>query len=245
MKFRWRESFWIALAWRYAAHAAMVALALWNERRAAPPLPDLVLSWVPHVDWVERHNYQLWLVAYVPVGIALLVRDRAAGIRMLWIGGWLSLLRGLTIPLTGLGPIHGPDVNAGASFETLRRAWLAIVNPVSALTTDAAQVGLTKDYFFSGHVASTFLLWLYCRGRGVLAPIALASHLFVTATVFLAHIHYTIDVVGAWAATLAVYVVAERSVPISGSTPAPSPPDPSRRPADRPSAPAPRRAPGA
>ena len=131
MKFRWRESFAVALAWRYAAHAAMVALALWNERRPAPPLPDLVLGWVPRVDWIERHNFQLWLLAYVPVAVALLVRDRAAGVRMLWVGGWLSLLRGVTIPLTGLGPIDAPDVNAGASFETLRAAWLAIVNPVS------------------------------------------------------------------------------------------------------------------
>src|SRR6185295_11892941 len=83
-----------------------------------------------------------------------------------------------------------------------------------ALTTDAAQVGLTKDLFFSGHVSSTFLLWLYCRGRGALAPVALAAHLFVTATVFLAHLHYTIDVVGAWAVTLAVYAIAERGLPI-------------------------------
>ena len=230
MKFRWRESFAVALVWRYAAHAAMVALALWNEQRPAPALPDLVLGWVPHVEWIERHNYQLWLLAYVPVAVALLVRDRAAGVRMLWVGGWLSLLRGVTIPLTGLGPIHAPDVNAGASFETLRAAWLSIVNPVSALTTDVARTGLTKDLFFSGHVASTFLLWLYCRGRGSLAPLALAAHLLVTATVFLAHLHYTIDVVGAWAVTLAVYVVAERGVPISRPAPGPSPsPAPSSR----------------
>ena len=210
MRFRWRESLAVALVWRYSAHAAMVALALWNERRPAPALPDLVLSLVPRVDWIERHNYQVWLLVHLPIAVALLVRDRAAGVRFLWVGGWLSLLRGLTIPLTGLGPIDGADVNAGASAATLWHAWLAIVNPVSALTTDAAQVGLTKDLFFSGHVASTFLLWLYCRGRRVLAPLALAGHLLVTASVFLGHLHYTIDVVGAWAITYSLYVWAER-----------------------------------
>ncbi len=219
MKFRWRDSLAVALAWRYAAHSAMVALALWNEQRPAPTLPDLVLGVVPRVDWIERHNFQLWLLLQLPVAIALLVRDRAAGVRFLWVGGWLSLLRGVTIPLTGLGPIAGPDANAGASAATLWRAWLAIVNPVTALTTDAAHVGLTKDYFFSGHVASTFLLWLYCRGRRVLAPLALAAHLLVTASVFLAHLHYTIDVVGAWAVTLAVFVVAERKVPLAAPAP--------------------------
>src|SRR5262245_20441872 len=233
MKFRWRDSLAVALAWRYAAHAAMVGIALWNERRPAPTLPDLVLGLVPHVDWVERHNFQIWLAVQRPIAVALLLRDRATAVRFLWVGGWLSLLRGLTIPLTGLGPIHGPDANAGASAAALWRAWLAIVNPVSALTTDAAQVGLTKDYFFSGHVASTFLLWLYCRGRRVLGPVALAGHLLVTASVFLAHIHYSIDVVGAWAVTLAVFVVAERGVPITASRPAPPEPDPSRRPSGR------------
>jgi hypothetical protein len=219
----------------------MVGLALWNERRPAPTLPDLVLGCVPRVDWVERHNYQLWVLAHVPVAVALLVRDRGAGIRFLWVGGWLSLLRGVTIPLTGLGPIAGADPNVGASAATLWHAWLAIVNPVSALTTDVAHVALTKDYFFSGHVASTFLLWLYCRGRRVLAPLALAGHCFVVATVFLAHIHYTIDVVGAWAVTLALYVAVERGVPLTAPRPAPAAPAPSPRSSVR----APPSAPGA
>jgi hypothetical protein len=230
MSFRWRASLVAMVAWRYATHAVMVALALLNEPRPAPPLPDLVLDAVPQVDWILRHNYHLWLAAYLPVALWLLARDRAAFLRFLWIGGWLSLLRGLTIPLTCFGPLHGQDLNAGASAATLWHAWVAIVNPVTALFTDAPHVGLTKDFFFSGHVSSTFLLWLYCRGRGRgrsraaqapaghgapapanhLAPVALAGHLFVTATVLLGHVHYTVDVVGAWAVTFAVYRLAER-----------------------------------
>jgi hypothetical protein len=214
LSWRWRESLVAMVAWRYSAHAAMVALALLNEPRPAPSLPDLVLDAVPRVDWILQHNYHLWLAAYLPVALWLLARDRAAFLRFLWIGGWLSLLRGLMIPLTGFGPVDGRDCNAGASGATLWHAWLAIVNPVTALFTDAAHVGLTKDLFFSGHVSSTFLLWLYCRGRGrgqsLLAPVALAGHLFVTATVLLGHVHYTVDVVGAWAVTFAVYALVER-----------------------------------
>jgi len=195
----------------------MVALALLNEPRPAPTLPDLVLDAVPRSDWILQHNYHLWLAAYLPVALWLLARDRAAFLRFLWIGGWLSLLRGLTIPLTGFGPVDGRDCNAGASGATLWHAWVAIVNPVTALLTDAPHLGLTKDLFFSGHVSSTFLLWLYCRRAhgaqapaNYLAPVALAAHLFVTATVLLGHVHYTVDVVGAWAVTLAVYALAER-----------------------------------
>lgn len=215
MSFRWRESLFAMISWRYATHAAMVALALLNEPRPAPSLHDLVLDAIPRVDWIWRHNYHLWVAAYFPVALWLLARDRAACLRFLWIGGWLSLLRGLTILLTVLGPVDGHDVNAGASAATLWHAWVAIVNPVTALLTDAPHVGLTKDLFFSGHVSTTFLLWLYCRrsgrdSRAAISAVALAGHLLVTATVLLGHVHYTIDVVGAWAITFFVFALAER-----------------------------------
>jgi len=205
----WRDSVALAIAWRYATHALMVALALWNERRPAPTLPDSLLSIVPKVEWIARHNYQLWFVAWVPVAVALLWKDRVSCVRFLWIGGWLSLLRGLTIPLTGLGPVDGLDANAGASPDALWHSWLAIVNPITALTTDAPHLGLTKDLFFSGHVATTFLLWLYCRPHRRLATVALVAHLATTAFVLLAHLHYAIDVVAAWAIAFSIYVVVE------------------------------------
>ncbi|HSD21273.1 MAG TPA: hypothetical protein VLC54_14605, partial [Anaeromyxobacter sp.] len=41
-----------ALAFRAACYAVMTAAAVWNERRPAPVLPDLVLSAVPYVDAV-------------------------------------------------------------------------------------------------------------------------------------------------------------------------------------------------
>lgn len=187
----------------------MVGLALWNEGRPAPSLPDTLLTLVPRSDWVARHNYHLWLLAYVPPALWLYRRDRARFLRFLWWGGWLSLLRGLCICATGLGPVDGPDVNAGLSADVLWQAWLAIVNPFSALTTDAPHVYLTKDLFFSGHVSSTFLLWLYCRGLPRLGPVALAAHLVTVGVVLAAHLHYTIDVVGAWAVTFGLYTVAE------------------------------------
>ncbi|MBL8841011.1 MAG: hypothetical protein JNL90_05700 [Planctomycetes bacterium] len=205
----WRDSIALAIAWRYATHAVMLALALWHEPLAAPSLPDRVLAQVPRIEWIARANYWLWLAAWVPLAIALLVRDRALGVRFLWLGGWLSLLRGACVVLTGLGPVDGLDRNAGASFETLRDAWVALVNPVSALLGDAPHVALTKDLFFSGHVATTFLLWLYCRRVPGLGRLALAAQLATTAVVFLSHLHYAIDVVGAYAITFAVYALCE------------------------------------
>lgn len=205
----WRNSIALAIGWRYTTHAVMVAMALWHEARPAPTLPDRVLELVPRIEWVGRANYWLWLAAWIPLAIALLIRRRADGVRFLWLGGWVSLARGVCVVLTGLGPVDGQDHNAGASGETLRAAWWAIVNPVSALFTDAPHVALTKDLFFSGHVASTFLLWLYCRRDRVLGPLALLAQLATTAVVLFAHLHYSIDVVGAYAIAFAAYCVAE------------------------------------
>jgi hypothetical protein len=55
----------------------MLGLALWNEGRPAPSLPDAVLSLVPRIELVARYNYHLWLLAYVPPALWLYRRDRA------------------------------------------------------------------------------------------------------------------------------------------------------------------------
>ncbi len=198
-----------AVAFRYAAYAAMTALALRAELRPAPTLPDLVLERLPYVPWVDRANYWVWLLLYVPLAAALLWREPGRWVRYMVTGGLVSLARGATIALTGLGapdPAHaGPGIGA-RDFAT---AYVELLSPLGVFQRGAIAAYLTKDLFFSGHVATTFLLWLYLRGRSRLAPVALAASLLVTATVLLAHIHYAIDVVGAWAVTFAIFVLRE------------------------------------
>ena len=210
----------------------MLALTLTTEGRPAPTLPDTVLAVVPRVDWVAHNNYTLWLAAYVPIALWLWRADRDRFVRFLWIGGVLSLLRGLCVPLTGLGPVDGLDANAGLDAAARLAAWWDLVNPLSALS-GAAHLHLTKDLFFSGHTASTFLLYLYCRRVPVLGRIALAAHLFVVAVVLFAHLHYSIDVVGAWAVTFALFSVTERHLsraPHPADEPAGRPPAGGARP---------------
>ena len=207
------DSVLVAFLWRYVCHAVMIGLALLNEARPAPSLPDVMLDLVPRVDCIAQHNYHLWLVCYLPPALWLWRQDRAAFVHFLYVGGVLSLLRGLTVGLTGLGPVEGPDLNAGVDGATLWQAWLALVNPVEALMGDAPHVHLTKDLFFSGHTATTFLLWLYCRGRPVLGWITLVAHVFIVSVVFAARLHYTVDVIGAWAITYSLHGLAVRRWP--------------------------------
>jgi membrane-associated phospholipid phosphatase len=83
------------------------------------------------------------------------------------------------------------------------------MSPVQVFGRNAIGVYLTKDLFFSGHAATTFLLMLYLWRRPGLRALALAAHLLAVATVLLSRIHYAIDVVGAWGVTFAIYAARE------------------------------------
>ena len=197
-----------ALAFRGACYGLMTAAAVWAERRPTPgALPDVLLSALPYVQSVARANYLLWLVVYLPLALAFLATEPWRWTRYMVTGGLVSLARGLTIALTGLGP---PDPASGippgaSGFDV----WRELVSPWSVFARGSAQAYLTKDLFFSGHAATTFLLVLYLWPRRRLRWIALAAHLVVVASVLLARIHYSIDVVGAWAVTFALFALRE------------------------------------
>jgi len=198
-----------AVAFRYAAYAAMTAMALWAELRPAPTLPDLVLSALPYLPWVDRVNYLLWLAVYLPLAAVLLFGDPRRWVRYMVTGGLVSLARGATIALTGLGAPDRAHAGPGLGDRAFGPALLELLSPLGVFQRGAVTAYLTQDLFFSGHVATTFLLLLYLRDRPVLRWVALAASLAVTASVLLAHIHYSIDVVGAWAVTFAIYALRE------------------------------------
>ncbi len=198
-----------ALLFRYAAYAAMTALALWAELRPAPTLPDALLDRLPYVAWIDRANYWVWLCVYVPLAAAFLWTEPRRWVRYMVTGGLVSLARGVTIALTGMGVPDPAHAGPGIGSRDFWTAFVELLSPLGVFQRGALAAYLTKDLFFSGHVATTFLLWLYLRGRPRLAPVALAACLAVTASVLLAHLHYSIDVVGAWAVTFALFALRE------------------------------------
>lgn len=190
----------------------MVWLALYAEARPAPTLPDAVLPHVPFVPWVDRYNYVLWILAYAPVALVLLWRDVPRFTRYMVTAGIVALVRGLCIVATGLGPVRGGDVNAGMSAEARSHALWQIVNPLSVLMQHTPGVYLTKDLFFSGHTSTTLLLLLYVWKDRQLRAVMLVGHVLVVASIFLAHLHYTIDVVGGYAVAFSIYALREWDV---------------------------------
>ncbi len=204
---------WPALAgaalFRFACYAAMTALALWNELRPAATVPDLAIEHLPFVPAVARWNYLLWLALYVPLVAALLYSEPRRWIRYMVTGGLVSLVRGATIALTGLGPPDPAVAGPGAAGHAFWPAFLDLVSPFGVFARNSYGAYLTKDLFFSGHAATTFLLLLYLWHRPRLRWAALAAHLAVVLSVLFSHIHYAIDLVGAWAFTFAIYALRE------------------------------------
>ena len=165
---------------------------------------------MPRLDWLAHINYYLWILCYFPPALYLLYRHRGLFARFILIDGAISLTRGLMIPLTGLGPPFGADVNALRPFS-LWPTWWKLVDPVRALFGDAAGVYLTKDMFFSGHIATTFLLYLFGRRLGKReARVFLGLQLFSLWVVFFTHLHYTIDVIGGYAVTFTLFTIGDR-----------------------------------
>jgi hypothetical protein len=199
-----------ALTVRLACYMAMVWLALWAEARPAPSLPDAVLAVVPYNSWVDRYNYVLWLVAYTPIALALLFADVHRFVRYSVTSGLMALIRGLCLTVTGLGPVRGADLHAGLTDAQRWQAFLELSTPFGFFAPDGgARIYLTKDLFFSGHTATTLLLLLYVWRWPALRWPMLAAHLLVVASVFAAHLHYTIDVIGAYAVGLSLFALRE------------------------------------
>jgi hypothetical protein len=199
-----------AILFRYLCHSLMLIPVLLNELRPAPTVPDLLLGLVPRLDWLAHWNYYLWIACYFPPAFYLLYRDRRLFVRFIIIDGVISLTRGLMIPLTGLGPPFGTDLNAQHPFS-LWPTWWQLVNPFRALIGDTAGIYLTKDMFFSGHIATTFLLYLFARRLGKKeSRVFLVLQVFSLLVVFFSHLHYTIDVIGAYAITFTVFTLGNR-----------------------------------
>lgn len=199
----------LSLVFRYVCYAVMVWLALWAEARSAPTLPDVVLAQVPYVEWVARWNYLLWVAAYVPIAIAFFFTDGRRFVRYMVTSGLVALARGVCIAVTGLGATDGVERHVGLDFEARWQAFVGLMTPAFFAPDGGARVYLTKDLFFSGHTATTVLLLLYVWPVARLRWPMLVAHLLVVASIFLAHLHYTIDVIGAYAITFSIFVLRE------------------------------------
>src|SRR6266511_1683192 len=167
-----------ALAFRGACYAAMIAAAVWNELRPAPTVPDLVLAHLPYVAWVARTNYLVWLAAYLPLSLALLWLAPRTFARYTVTAGLVSLARGGTLVLTGLGAPDPSTAGPGIAGHAPLAGWRVATTGVGAIAAAVATARLLAE-----QRPARVLLVGTCGaydGRLVLGDLLLASPILAT-----------------------------------------------------------------
>ena len=159
------------------------------EQHRGPVLNDWVLGRLPPQDVSLTIFMVIWASA-----LLLLVRARRSpAIFMMFVYGYVivSLSRMLSINLFPLDPPIG---------------LIPMVDPIT--NAFYGKVYITRDLFYSGHTSTIFLIFLCLRRRWD-RLIALIGSLIVGSLLLVQHVHYTIDVLGAFVFTYPLYWVGK------------------------------------
>lgn len=160
------------------------------EQHSGPVLNDWVLNQLPPHDV----SIPIFLVIWATALLLLIRARRSPAIFMMFVYGYIivSLSRMLSINLVPLNPPVG---------------LIPLIDPIS--NTFYGKSYITKDLFYSGHTSSIFLMFL-CLRRWCDRLFALLGSLLVGGLLLVQHVHYTIDVLGAFVFTYPLYRIGKR-----------------------------------
>lgn len=157
------------------------------EARKGVLLHDVLLEWFPSYD------FSVWVFLCLYGSLLLVVLTHLNDPKTIWriieMHFLIAIVRQVCILLIALEPPTGLIVLRDVFLEN---------------TVYPRQSPLTKDLFFSGHVASVFLYYLLARERWVKQVLVFS----VVAMVFMIlsmRVHYTYDVYGAFLFTFLLY----------------------------------------
>lgn len=159
------------------------------EQHRGPVLNDWVLGWLPPQDVSLTIFLVIWALA-----LLLLIRARRSpSIFMMFVYSYVlvSLSRMLSINLFPLDPPVG---------------LIPMVDPIT--NAFYGKVYITRDLFYSGHTSTIFLIFLCLRRRWD-RLIALIGSLIIASLLLVQHVHYTIDVLGAFVFSYPLYWVGK------------------------------------
>ena len=191
--FRWK--FFIGLLGTVALLMTFPWFFQTIEGHTGPVLNDPVLNRLPPRDVSLGTFLTIWAAA-----LLILIRARRGpAVFMLFTYGYIlvSLSRMLSINLFPLDPPPG---------------LIPLVDPIS--NAFYGEKYITKDLFYSGHTSSIFLIFL-CLRRWWDRLFALMGSLVVGSLLLVQHVHYTVDVLGAFVFTYPLYWLGKR-IALSG-----------------------------
>ncbi len=162
------------------------------EQRQGTQFNDRLLQFIPAIDVSGITFVVIW-------SMSLFLWIRCAQKPYIFLVTLCSFVilcftRMITISLFPLNPPEG---------------LIPLRDPISSLFYGGPEVFITKDLFYSGHTATQFLIFLCLRKRND-KMIALLCTLTVAALVLIQHVHYTIDVLGAFVITYFVYLLGKK-----------------------------------
>ncbi|WP_018621204.1 phosphatase PAP2-related protein [Spirosoma luteum] len=155
------------------------------EQHSGPVLNDWLLAKLPPTDVSLLIFGIIWAAA-----LLLLIRARRnPAMFMIFVYSYviISLSRMLSINLFPLNPPIG---------------LLPMVDPIT--NAFYGEVYITKDLFYSGHTSTLFLIFLCLRQQRD-RLFAFIGSLLVGSLLLVQHVHYTIDVLGAFVFTYPLY----------------------------------------
>lgn len=149
------------------------------QKRDGLILNDWVLNAIP------AHNVS-WAIFSIIWGMGLYalwrgIEKPAIFITYLWTFIFVIILRVLAISLIALDPPKG---------------LITLTDPLTGVFYGESNI--TKDLFFSGHTSILYLCYL-CLERKTDRIVALIATLTVACLLLVQHVHYTIDIVAAFA----------------------------------------------
>jgi hypothetical protein len=153
-----------------------------------PALSDIVLNNLKPIDFGMTPIF-LQRLAYVVIAICILFIWPTKLPFALKTISFLLIVRSFCLPLTHLG------LPAGRISDEIGLSNLEFVN-------------FTKDLFFSGHVAFSFMGFLLFESKKVLKYFFLINSMILSFIVLAMHLHYSIDVVAAYFFAYGTYKLA-------------------------------------
>ena len=155
------------------------------EKHTGPVLDDWLLNQLPPQDVSLLIFLTIWAS-----GLLLLIRvRRSPAVFMIFIYSYIiiTLSRMVSINLVQLNPPVG---------------LLPLVDPLT--NAFYGKTYITKDLFYSGHTSTIFLIFM-CLRRKWDRFFTFLGTLIVGAGLLVQHVHYTVDVLGAFAFTYPLY----------------------------------------
>ena len=153
------------------------------EKREGLILNDLLLQYIPAQDFSVTIFIIVWSASILV--IIRSVQQPAIFLTVLFSLVLLLIIRIISIYLVPLNPPHG---------------LIVLIDPLTSLTYGGRGIFITKDLFFSGHTSNVFMFYL-CLQKKKDKMFLLLGSITVGILVLVQHVHYTMDVIGAFIIT--------------------------------------------